>query len=144
MSNVHPLKRKSVKPSSSTVRGMLPANQCRSLDAAMQSIRSAGFRVEWQWKDKQVGWVCAGIFEDKVRCEILATEDPLLGHMFLSEIELIQAKANEDIPKNYRAILEFPLEVKNDYSLFEFPLESTPHRDLFTNVLESLEVVFMP
>src|SRR4029077_7357860 len=80
---IHPLKRKSVKPSSSTVRGMLPVKQFRALDAAMQSLRAAGLRFDWQWRDKDTGWVCAGYVDDLLLCELLPTLDPLVGQLRL-------------------------------------------------------------
>ena len=142
MKEVHPLKRKSVKPSSSTVRGMLPTNQCRALDAAMQSVRSSGMRLEWRWKSKSIGWVCAGVYEEGIRCELIPTETPLKGNIILKRYESALAEASDDIPDKYKNILKYPIKETKENFIYEFSLDTTPMRDLFSNILESLTPVF--
>jgi len=140
MNETHPLKRKSIKPSSSTVRGMLPSNQCKDLDAAMQSVRSAGLQLEWTWKSKSVGWICSGFYEGELRCELIPTSTPLLGRLVLLKFEMPLAEASESIPEKYKNILRNPIKETKDKFFYEFDLDSTPMRDLFSNVLEALEV----
>jgi hypothetical protein len=138
MTGKHPLKRKSVKPSISTVRGMLPAKQFRMLDAAMQSLRTAGARLEWIWKNPEVGWVCAGIFDELNLCELRPTDEPLIGIINLTDVEVAKVKAAAGFPKNYKAILDVPIEKKKGSSVFEFPLEESKMRDFFSNFVEEL------
>src|SRR5687767_524121 len=120
MKDVHPLKRKSVKPSSSTVRGMLPARQFRALDAAMQSLRAAGLRFEWQWRDKDLGWVCSGIYEDITFCELLPAQSPLLGQVRLPAKMCKQALDSDEIPLRFKGILKTPLEKDKSFCMWEF------------------------
>src|SRR4051812_22750616 len=100
MKDNHPLKRKSIKPSSSTVRGMLPGPQFRSLDAAMQSLRSAGMRLDWQWKNKTLGWVCAALIDDRVMCELQPTREPLYGVIELPQEVYRKVLKSPDFPDN--------------------------------------------
>jgi len=144
MKEIHPLKRKSVKPSSSTVRGMLPVRQFRALDAAMQSLRAAGLRFDWQWRDKDTGWVCAGLFEDAILCELIPSQTPLIGQIRLSANHWKLALAHEEIPERYKSILKVPIEKDRAHMLYEFELESTPQRDLFSDFIEALQLLFVP
>lgn len=141
MKDVHPLKRKSVKPSSSTVRGMLPARQFRALDAAMQSLRAAGLRFEWQWRDKDLGWVCSGIYEDITFCELLPAQSPLVGQVRLSLKMCKKAMETTGIPARFQGILKSPLEKENGHCVWEFELESTPQRDLLSDFVEALQTL---
>lgn len=141
-SAIHPLKRKSVKPSSSTVRGMLPSKQFRSLDAAMQSLRAAGLRLDWQWRDKDVGWVCAGLLDDHTLCELHPTKEPLVGQILLSHALQKKALSFASIPASFKAILKSPVEENKTHLIYEFELDSTPERDLFSDFVESLEPLF--
>lgn len=135
---IHPLKRKSIKPSSSTVRGMLPGPQFRSLDAAMQNLRSAGLRLDWIWKSKSLGWVCGGLVEDTVICELRPTLEPFVGVVILPKAARELAIQSSDIPESYKRVLGAPMdETKNDY-LYEFVLETTQFRDLLSNFVEAL------
>ncbi len=139
MSPAHPLKRKSVKPSISTVRGMLPGKQFRSLDAAMQSLRTAGLRLDWRWKNAESGWVCVGLLDDEVFCELHPVEDPLIGVISLSKAEVEKISASTDFPKKFKKILSLPIDVQRGSHVYEFPLEDSPHRDLFTAFVEALQ-----
>lgn len=135
---IHPLKRKSIKPSSSTVRGMLPGPQFRSLDAAMQNLRSAGLRLEWIWKSKSLGWVCAGMVEQTVLCELRPTLEPFVGVVVLPKEACTHALASEEIPDSYKRVLGAPMkETKNEF-VYEFVLETTQFRDLLSNFVEAL------
>jgi hypothetical protein len=138
MAPIHPLKRKSVKPSISTVRGMLPGKQFRALDAAMQSLRTAGLRLDWQWKNKIVGWVCVGLLDDKIFCEIHPFEEPLMGMLILGNAELEHIKASPGFPKKYKKILDLPVDSENGKHIYEFSLEDSRHRDLFSNFVEGV------
>lgn len=144
MSKVHPMRRKSVKPSSSTVRGMLPAPQHRSLEAATQSLRAAGLQFDWQWRNKSVGWVCAGLADDRVVVELQPIEEPVLGLLILTSTEVESLKGSKDLSKVYKKVLDFPVDERGDFLVFEFELMTTPERDLFSNfvekVLESLKL----
>lgn len=138
MAEVHPLKRRSIKPSSSTVRGMLPAAQCRMLDAAMQSVRSTGLRLEWVWRGKSDGWVCAGFHDDFEVCLIIATETPPVGRLILSTERVELAKKNRSFPKKFKPVLDYPVDETKVGHLYEFPLEKTPERDLYTEFIEAV------
>jgi len=121
---------------------MLPGPQFRALDAAMQSLRSAGLRLDWTWKDKDTGWVCQGLLDSFVCCELHPTKDPLVGVIELEEHILSSALEADDIPEKYKQILKAPLEESKKFSLYEIPLESTPMRDLFSDLVESLCPIF--
>lgn len=139
---LHPLKRKSVKPSSSTVRGMLPGKQFRSLDAAMQSLRAAGLRLDWQWRDKEIGWVCAGLLDDQALCELHPTKEPLVGQVRLSRPQQKKALGSTELSAPFKAILKVPVEETKSELIYEFDLDTTPERDLFSNFVEALEPLF--
>lgn len=136
MSKVHPMRRKSVKPSSSTVRGMLPVAQHRSLEAATQSLRAAGLQFDWQWRNKNLGWVCAGLADDRVVVELLPIDEPVLGLLILTSEEVVLLKDSEEFPKAYQKVLDYPVDERGDASVFEFELMTTPERDLFSNFVE--------
>lgn len=139
MNNTHPLRRKSVKPSISTVRGMLPGKQFRALDAAMQSLRTAGLRLEWRWRNAQIGWVCVGLADDKVACELRPVEEPLIGILQLKKKESEKIVEMSSLPKKYKKILELPIDTEKGLQTYEFPLEDSKYRDLFTAFVESVE-----
>ena len=140
MTEIHPLRRKSVKPSISTVRGMLPGKQFRSLDSAMQSLRTAGLRLEWRWVNPKTGWVCVGLADDKVACELHPVEEPLIGIIQLKKKEIDKVKKGEFFPKKYCKILELPINEARGTNTYEFPLEESKFRDLFTAFVEAVEI----
>ncbi len=142
MTEKHPLKRKSIKPSSSTVRGMLPAARFKALDASMQSLRAAGMRLEWVWRDARVGWVCAALIDDLVFCELRPTVEPLLGVIELPRDLYKVALSLKTIPEAYKAILKLPIKENTKFYCYEFELEATDQRDLFSNFIEALAMVF--
>jgi len=139
MSPTHPLKRKSVKPSISTVRGMLPGKQFRSLDAAMQSLRTAGLRLDWRWKNADIGWVCVGLLDEEVFCELRPVEEPLIGVVTLAKADVETIAASAGFPKKYKTILGMAIDVVRGTHIYEFPLEDSRHRDLFTAFVEELQ-----
>jgi hypothetical protein len=141
MNAVHPLKRKSVKPSISTVRGMLPGKQFRALDAAMQSLRTAGLRLEWRWKDAEFGWICAGCLDEKVVAELLPADEPLIGTVLLKPAHVEEAKTASSFPKKFRKILDFPIETKKTQVTYEFVLEDSKNRDFFSEFVEAIGVI---
>lgn len=138
MKEIHPLKRKSIKPSSSTVRGMLPGPQFRALDAAMQSLRAAGVRLDWRWKDAKIGWVCVGLYEEQAACELRPTTDPLSGWMRLEPAQLETALSSPRVPARFKKILKVPISEDRNGSVYEFDLDTTPIRDLFSEFVEVL------
>ena len=138
MKDIHPLKRKSIKPSSSTVRGMLPGPQFRALDAAMQSMRSAGLRLEWNWKSKDIGWVCSGLVESQTVCELRPTDEPLLGVVEMTHDFKSVVIASRAFPKKFKAILENPMAELKKTVRYEFPLETTDMRDMMSEFVEGL------
>ena len=142
MKDIHPLKRKSIKPSSSTVRGMLPGPQFRALDAAMQSLRSAGMRLEWQWKNKDIGWVCVGLQGDVAACELRPTEQPLIGVVELTRDQLKKALTLPEIPTKFKSILKVPMSETKSLLIYELPLETTQQRDMMSDFVESLSALF--
>ncbi len=142
MSERHPLKRKSVKPSSSTVRGMLPAVQFQSLDAAMQSLRAVGLRFDWIWGGVSLGWICSGLIDERVACEILAAETPLLGRIVIKIEDLDTLKTSDVFPEKFKKFLEFPVEERKGKSIFELEIDSTQRRDVFSEIVKSIDAVF--
>jgi hypothetical protein len=138
MKEIHPLKRKSIKPSSSTVRGMLPVAQFKSLDAAMQNLRSAGLRLEWQWKSKSTGWVCVGLAGEIILCELRPTEQPLMGYVYLTKEQQKRALNSEAVSDGFKNVIRNPVDEKKDLMIYEFVLETTQFRDLLSHFVEAL------
>jgi hypothetical protein len=143
MSERHPLKRKSVKPSSSTVRGMLPSKQFQSLDASMQSLRAVGLRFEWVWAGVSHGWVSAGMIDDRVMCEILASESPIIGRISLSKEEILTLKGSDAFPVRFKPFLDFSVEEKRGKVIFELELDTTAKRDVFSEIVRCLELALL-
>jgi hypothetical protein len=141
MTTLHPLKRKSVKPSSSTVRGMLPIKQFRALDAAMQSLRAAGLRLDWQWRDREVGWVCAALRDEAIIGELQPTREPLVGQFILSKVQQKSILSSTTFPARFKPILEIPIFDKGPKLIYELELVTTPERDLFSELIEALSEV---
>jgi hypothetical protein len=121
---------------------MLPVARFRALDAAMQSLRSAGMQLEWHWRDAEIGWVCRGLVDAEVVCELRPSLTPLIGWLELSADKLKKAKTMKSIPAPYRKILDFPIHQTTKKSQYEFELETTAERDLFSEVLEALLPLF--
>jgi hypothetical protein len=115
---------------------MLPVAQHRSLEAATQSLRAAGLQFDWQWRNKSVGWVCAGLADTRVVVELLPIEEPVLGLLIISGTEVSSLKDSESFPKAYKKVLDFPVDDRGDLAVFEFELMTTPERDLFSNFVE--------
>lgn len=122
---------------------MLPVKQYRALDAAMQSLRAAGLRFDWIWRDKDIGWVCAGLVDDLLLCELIPTVDPLVGQLRLKAVEVKKLIGHSDVADKFKQILNFPIEKDRSLSLYEFELESTPQRDLFSDFVEILQAVLL-
>ena len=144
MKEIHPLKRKSIKPSSSTVRGMLPSKQFRALDAALQSLRATGLRFEWRWVDKDVGWLCAGLYEERARCELIATEDPLVGRVQLDKSEAARAIESKQLDKKFKGLLEHPIRKEKNILVYELELVTTEARDFFSDFVENVFICLDP
>jgi hypothetical protein len=130
------MRRKSVKPSSSTVRGMLPVAQHRALEAATQSLRAAGLQFDWQWRNRTLGWVCAGLADERVVVELLPIDEPVLGLLIISSAEIAILKESETFPNAYKKVLDYPVDDRGEASVYEFELMSTPERDMFSNFVE--------
>jgi len=122
---------------------MLPVPQHRSLEAATQSLRAAGLQFDWQWRNKSIGWVCAGTYDEKLLVELLPIDEPVLGLLFLSNKEIDFLKAESTFPKAYKKVLEFPVDEKGGSSVYEFELMSTPERDMFSNFVEKATLAFV-
>ncbi len=117
---------------------MLPGKQFRSLDAAMQSLRTAGLRLDWRWKNAESGWVCVGLLDEEVFCELHPVEEPLIGVITLSKAQL-ETITTSAFPKKFQKILGMAIDVVRGASVYEFPLEDSRHRDLFTDFIEALQ-----
>lgn len=122
---------------------MLPAKQYKTLDAAMQSLRTSGLLLEWHWRDAQIGWACVGMAGDKEICELRPTEEPLVGIIQMDNNTFDAVKKSKDFPAAYKGILEFPIEETKKLKLYEFPLSSTQERDLFSAFVESLKPLLL-
>ena len=121
---------------------MLPVARFRALDAAMQSLRSAGMQLEWHWRDADIGWVCRGLVDAEVVCELRPSLTPLIGWLELSADQIKSAKSIKGFPASYKKILDFPIHQTTKKSQYEFELESTAERDLFSEMLEALLPLF--
>lgn len=117
---------------------MLPAKLFRSLDAAMQSLRSAGLHLEWEWKSESVGWACVAMYRDGALCELRPADEPLTGMLILSPSQRDVLESSTRFPNKFKGILKFPVSENKKQLVYEFPLDSTPERDLFSNFVEAL------
>lgn len=118
---------------------MLPAKQFRSLDAAMQSLRAAGMRLDWQWQDKDIGWVCMGYADDRALCALQPTQEPLVGQLRITRTEQKMVIADKVFPANFKGILKAPVEETKTECVYEFELSTTPERDMFSNFIEAVQ-----
>ena len=118
---------------------MLPGKQFRSLDSAMQSLRTAGLRLDWRWKNAESGWVCVGLLDEEVFCELLPVEEPLIGIITLSKVDVERIANSQSFPKKFKKILGMAIDVVRGSNIYEFPLEDSRHRDLFTAFIEALQ-----
>lgn len=108
----------------------------------MQSLRSAGMRLDWLWKNKDIGWVCQGFIDDYSACELRPTQDPLVGVFELNQDQLNLALSLGDMPEKFKKILRAPMDETKTHSLYEIPLETTAMRDLFSDLVEALIPAF--
>ena len=120
---------------------MLPGRQFRALDAAMQSLRAAGLRLDWHWRDKDIGWVCRGMADERAVCELHPTTDPLVGQVIYPKEALKKALASPSVPATYKAILKAPIDEDKNSAVYEFELTTTPERDLFSDFVEVVEKI---
>lgn len=135
-SAIHPLKKAAIKPSSSTLRGMLSPKEFKVVDSTLQSLRAAGgIELSWEWKGKATGWVCAAKYNDQTVCEIHAAETPIKGVLPLSAQLIEKLQTCKSFPKGYKTFLEHPVETRKSVSLYELELESTELRDLLSSLV---------
>lgn len=120
---------------------MLPGRQFRALDAAMQSLRAAGLRLDWYWRDKDIGWVCRGMADEKSFCELHPTQDPLIGQIRLPKKVLALALASPSVLPVFKAVLKSPVDEDKSLAFYEFDLTTTQERDLFSDFVEALQGV---
>lgn len=133
---IHPLKKAAIKPSSSTLRGMLSPKEFKIVDSTLQSLRAAGgIELSWEWKGKNVGWVCAAKYNDKTVCEIHAAESPIKGILPLPQALIERLQECKSFPKGYKTFLDHPIETKKNVSVYELELESTELRDLLSSLV---------
>ena len=104
----------------------------------MQSLRTAGLRLDWRWKNAESGWVCVGLLDEEVFCELHPVEEPLIGVITLSKAQL-ETITTSAFPKKFQKILGMAIDVVRGSSVYEFPLEDSRHRDLFTDFIEALQ-----
>jgi hypothetical protein len=136
---IHPLKKAAIKPSSSTLRGMLSPKEFKIVDSALQSLRAAGgIELSWEWKGKDIGWVCAAKYNDQTVCELHAANTPIKGVLPLPEGLIDRLKACKSFPKGYKTFLEHPLECSNKICVYELELESTEMRDLLSSLVGAI------
>ncbi len=136
---VHPLKKAAIKPSSSTLRGMLTPKEFKIVDAALQSLRAAGgIELSWEWQGKDTGWICAAKYNEQTICEVHAANTPIRGVLPLNNTLVERLQSCKSFPKGYKTFLEHPVEAKKNLSLYELELESTELRDLLSSLVGAI------
>ncbi len=139
VSTAHPLKKAAIKPSSSTLRGMLSPKEFKVVDSTLQSLRAAGgIELSWEWKGKDVGWVCAAKYNDQTVCEVHAANSPIKGVLPLGDALVTKLKSCKSFPRGYKTFLEYPIETKDKQLLYELELESTELRDLLSSLVGAI------
>ena len=132
----HPLRKAAIRPSSSTLRGMLSQKEFKVVDSALQSLRSAGgVELQWIWKGKDVGWVCSANYNGTVVCELHAANCPIKGVLPLSVTLVDRMLGAKSFPQGFKSFLKHPLEENGDTRYFELELESTELRDLLSDLV---------
>jgi len=136
---IHPLKKAAIKPSSSTLRGMLSPKEFKIVDSALQSLRAAGgIELSWEWKGKDIGWVCAAKYNELTVCELHAANTPIKGVLPLPQGMVARLQACKSFPKGYKTFLEHPIETTKGVSVYELELESTELRDLLSSLVGAI------
>ncbi len=136
---VHPLKKAAIKPSSSTLRGMLTPKEFKIVDAALQSLRAAGgIELSWEWKGKDTGWVCAAKYNEETICEVHASSTPIRGVLPLKDELVKRLQSCKSFPKGYKTFLDHPIETKKNLSLYELELETTELRELLSSLVGAI------
>ena len=136
---VHPLKKAAIKPSSSTHRGMLSPKEFKIVDATLQSLRGAGgIELQWEWKGKDTGWVCAAKYSGQTLCEVHAANNPIRGVLPLSENLLIKLRSAKAFPKGFKTFLDHPSNTKKGYCFYEMEIETTELRDLLSHLVGAI------
>jgi len=107
----------------------------------MQSLRSAGLRLDWQWADAETGWVCLGVLDQAEHCRLVPTADPLVGQVRVTKEQLKIALKSADVPEKFKKILKAPFDQDKKGSVYEFELVETTMRDLFSDFVETLEPI---
>lgn len=136
---VHPLKKAAIKPSSSTLRGMLTPKEFKIVDAALQSLRAAGgIELSWEWQGKDTGWICAAKYNDQTICEVHAASTPIRGVLPLEQNLVVRLKTCKAFPKGYKTFLDHPIETRKNLCLYELELESTELRELLSSLVGAI------
>ncbi|MEZ4814023.1 MAG: hypothetical protein R3A80_02305 [Bdellovibrionota bacterium] len=136
---IHPLKKAAIKPSSSTLRGMLSPKEFKIVDSTLQSLRAAGgIELSWEWKSKSVGWVCAAKYNDHTVCELHAANDPIKGVLPLPQALVARLQSCKSFPKGFKTFLNYPIETRKNLSLYELELETTELRDLLSSLVGAI------
>ena len=135
----HPLLKAAIKPSSSTLRGMLTQKDFKIVDSTLQSLRSAGgLELQWVWKGKETGWVCAANYNDVVICELHAAKTPIRGVLPLPTNLVNTLMGAKAFPTGFKALLQSPIDDDPKTKTYELELESTELRDLLSELVSEI------
>jgi hypothetical protein len=136
---VHPLKKAAIKPSSSTLRGMLTPKEFKIVDAALQSLRAAGgIELSWEWQGKDTGWICAAKYNEQTICEVHAASSPIRGVLPLHLNLVVKLQTCKTFPKGYKTFLGAPMETREDRCFYELELETTELRELLSSLVGAI------
>ena len=133
---MHPLRKAAIKPSSSTLRGMLSQKEFKIVDAALQSLRSAGgLELQWEWKGKDIGWICAAKYNGCTMCEVHAAQTPIRGILQLAPPLVGRLQEADTFPQGFKSFLNHPMDENKTHKLYELEIETSELRNLLSDLV---------
>jgi len=118
---------------------MLTQKDFKIVDSTLQSLRSAGgLELQWVWKGKETGWVCAANYNDVVICELHAATTPIRGVLPLPANLVNTLMGAKAFPVGFKALLQSPVDDDPKTKTYELELESTELRDLLSELVSEI------
>ena len=135
----HPLRKAAIRPSSSTLRGMLSPKEFKIVDSALQSLRGAGgLELQWEWRGKSIGWICAAKYNEFTVCEVHAASRPIKGVIQLPKPIAQRIQESKAFPKGFKSFLLHPIDTCGSNNLYELEIETTELRDLLSDLVSEI------
>jgi hypothetical protein len=135
----HPLRKAAIRPSSSTLRGMLSPKEFKIVDSALQSLRSAGgLELQWEWRGKSIGWICAAKYNDFTVCEVHAASIPIKGIIQIPMAISLRIQESPSFPEGFKGFLKHPTDTCGSNNLYSLEIETTELRDLLSDLVSEI------